>query len=211
MMTFFRHTSLPSIPSVVMLLELLLLSITLALPGELLAEDGAASNSLAAVADVEPTQSLEKSDDKSSTQSRFGKKAEDNSTFSEMLLEMILGLILVIAVMSAMAFIYRRTALFNQAHHQGLKIVTVLSVGPKQKIVLVKMLSSHFLIGVTDHNVNLLKEFTAEDESELAAWLGQAKGKTSVSDAVDQSMAEQTTQQAASFNDVLKKIWSKTT
>ena len=71
-------------------------------------------------------------------------------------MSMILSLFMVLAVIAISAFILKR---FQGVRHSlnGLKIVTSLHVGAKEKLVVVQTGQKQLLLGVTAHQITLLE------------------------------------------------------
>jgi flagellar protein FliO/FliZ len=71
-------------------------------------------------------------------------------------MSMILSLFMVLAVIAISAFILKR---FQGVRHSlnGLKIVTSLHVGTKEKLVVVQAGQKQLLLGVTAHQITLLE------------------------------------------------------
>ena len=71
-------------------------------------------------------------------------------------MSMILSLFMVLAVIATSAFILKR---FQGVRHSlnGLKVVTSLHVGAKEKLVVVQAGQKQLLLGVTAHQITLLE------------------------------------------------------
>ncbi|EXJ09329.1 flagellar biosynthetic protein FliO [Nitrincola nitratireducens] len=78
-------------------------------------------------------------------------------TFSA-IVQMLLGLLLVIAVIFILAAIMRRVALIP-GQHKKLRVVAALSLGQKERVVLVQVGEEQLLLGVSQGQVTLLKSF----------------------------------------------------
>jgi len=74
------------------------------------------------------------------------------------IVQMVLGLLLVIAVIFIIASIMRRVA-FIPGQHKKLKVVAALSLGQKERVVLVQVGNEQLLLGVSQGQVTLLKSF----------------------------------------------------
>ncbi|RAU16564.1 flagellar biosynthetic protein FliO [Nitrincola tibetensis] len=74
------------------------------------------------------------------------------------IVQMVLGLLLVIAVIFIIAAIMRRVA-FLPGQHKKLRIVAALSLGQKERVVLVQVGDEQLLLGVSQGQVTLLKSF----------------------------------------------------
>lgn len=52
----------------------------------------------------------------------------------------------------------------NLNHSSDNKILTTLSLGPNKSVCVVEIAGRVFILGVTDHNINLLQELSVEEE-----------------------------------------------
>ena len=70
-------------------------------------------------------------------------------------LRMIMSLIIVLAIIFLLAFIVKKLKItpHSQKH---LRSVAQLSIGPKERVVVVEVNGEQFMLGVTSNNVNLL-------------------------------------------------------
>lgn len=71
---------------------------------------------------------------------------------------MILSLLMVLALIIVSAFVLKRFNIAQQGNHQ-LSVVTSLSLGAKERIVVVKVGEQQLLLGVTAQQVTLLEKF----------------------------------------------------
>ncbi|WP_019939092.1 flagellar biosynthetic protein FliO [Bordetella sp. FB-8] len=99
-----------------------------------------------------------------------------------------LGLIMVVAVILAMAWMARRTGLVSrQGGSAGLKLVSRLSLGPRQNVIVVQAQDTWLVLGQTATNITVLHTMPAQAAPEapgpdsrsdfpqaLAAKLGKA-------------------------------------
>ena len=72
------------------------------------------------------------------------------------LLETIGGLLLVLALIAFLAWLLRRTGQFNSAANGEMKIIAGLSLGSREKAVLLQVGEQQILVGVTPQNVQTL-------------------------------------------------------
>jgi flagellar protein FliO/FliZ len=70
-------------------------------------------------------------------------------------LSVIASLFIVIAAMLVMAIFYKRMNL-GFANSQGIKIVTALSVGTKERVLVIEVNGQQHLLGVTSQQINHL-------------------------------------------------------
>lgn len=73
-------------------------------------------------------------------------------------LQMILGLIGIVAFIFAIAWIIKRTGTLNPTHSNNLKVVAGLNVGQREKIIVVQVMDQQLLVGVTQTNIQLLSK-----------------------------------------------------
>lgn len=87
-------------------------------------------------------------------------------------LRMIMSLIIVLAIIFLLAFIVKKLKItpHSQKH---LRTIAQLSVGTKERVVVVEVNGEQFMLGVTSNNVNLLHK------------LEQPIEKTQMSDSID--------------------------
>ena len=77
-------------------------------------------------------------------------------------IKMLLGLALVIAAIFALAWLSRRLNMMPGTSQQ-LKIESTLSVGSKEKLLIVEVESQRLLLGVTSQQVSLLQQLSPGD------------------------------------------------
>lgn len=71
-------------------------------------------------------------------------------------LQMFLGLLLVLAIIFAMAWIIRRMGSFQQMSHGALRILGGVSLGQRERIVLVQVGEQQLLIGLAPGQIRTL-------------------------------------------------------
>jgi len=102
---------------------------------------------------------------------------------TQLLLQSIGSLLLVLAILLAMVFAARW---FMQRRPQGgrrLRFVEAMALGSRDKLLLVEVDGKSLLLGVTAQNIRLLAELDAQDgEASASAQQGQQKNSTSEAD-----------------------------
>ncbi len=72
------------------------------------------------------------------------------------LLQTLFGLLLVLALIVAMAWLMKRSQQWHGIGQQQFKVIAALPLGPREKAVLLQVGEQQLLVGVTPQNVNLL-------------------------------------------------------
>lgn len=72
------------------------------------------------------------------------------------LLQTLFGLLLVLALIVAMAWLMKRSQQWHGVGQQQFKVIAALPLGPREKAVLLQVGEQQLLVGVTPQNVNLL-------------------------------------------------------
>ena len=72
--------------------------------------------------------------------------------------QMLFGLFAIVIFIFAVAWIIKRMGTLNPNHSTHLKIVAGLSVGQREKIVVVQVMDEQFLVGITQSNIQLLNK-----------------------------------------------------
>ena len=81
------------------------------------------------------------------------------ATTSSMLIQVTLGLLLVIGLMLALAWLAKRLRLVpGSSHHQALRVMAVLPLGNRERLVLVQLGEQQLLLGVTANQINCLHQ-----------------------------------------------------
>lgn len=75
---------------------------------------------------------------------------------SSALLETLGGLLLVLAIIAFLAWLLRRTGQFNSAANGEMKIIAALSLGSREKAVLLQVGEQQILVGVTPQHIHSL-------------------------------------------------------
>jgi flagellar protein FliO/FliZ len=77
---------------------------------------------------------------------------------SQAIMQVLLGLALVIAIIFILAWVLRRVSNLQQSH-QKMKIVSSLSLGTRERAVLIEVGDRQVLLGVSPGSVSLLESF----------------------------------------------------
>jgi flagellar protein FliO/FliZ len=72
------------------------------------------------------------------------------------LLQTIFGLIVVLAVIVFLGWLLKRSQFFHAAHHGQLKVLGAISLGAREKAVLIQVGDQQLLLGVTPQQINTL-------------------------------------------------------
>jgi len=111
-----------------------------------------------------------------------------------MILQVLVALGFVIALIFATAWIMKKVQLVKPSFGRQIKVIESLSVGRKEKLLLVELNNTNLLIGVGSQSLNVLHEYsTLDDEFEKAVFSG----------------AENSESDGESFSDFLKSILVK--
>lgn len=80
-------------------------------------------------------------------------------TPSESLLPMLTGLLLILAVIFLLAFVFKRFSNFGLSS-KNIKVIESQVVGNKEKLMIIQVQQQQFLIGVTGHTISQLGELS---------------------------------------------------
>lgn len=72
------------------------------------------------------------------------------------MLQWFLSLIVVIIIIAMLAFLAKKSRVFGSSHQQ-LNVVATMPLGPKERLMVVKVGDEQVLLGVTSQQINLLK------------------------------------------------------
>ncbi|GIC78045.1 flagellar biosynthetic protein FliO [Moritella sp. F3] len=75
------------------------------------------------------------------------------------MLQWLLSLLVVLAVILMLAWIAKKSRVFG-SNHQQLQVVATLPLGPKERIMVIKVGEEQVLVGVTGQQISLLKELS---------------------------------------------------
>ena len=92
------------------------------------------------------------------------------------LAEMVLGLVVVLLVIFALARLLQRMNLVSANAGQRMKIVGGLSLGSRERILLLEVGDKHILLGVTPQSVSALHTFDELPEPDPAPTTPPASG-----------------------------------
>ncbi len=87
-------------------------------------------------------------------------------TPADSIIPMLSGLLVILAVIFILAFIFKRFSHFNSNNNQ-IKIVETQIIGHKEKLMVVEIQQQQFLIGVTAQSINQLGELKEKIPSPL--------------------------------------------
>lgn len=91
-------------------------------------------------------------------------------------LRVVFGLLLVVGLIFAVAWLLRRLSSVSMLAGQGMKVVATLSVGPREKVLLVDVGGQQLLLGVAPGRVSHLQSF----EQPVIALDSQPSGEFSI-------------------------------
>ncbi|UZE94946.1 flagellar biosynthetic protein FliO [Alkalimarinus alittae] len=74
-------------------------------------------------------------------------------------LKAILGLISVVVLIFAIAWFVKRFTGLAVSNQQQMRIISAIPVGAKERIALIEVADKQVLVGITQHNINLLHSF----------------------------------------------------
>lgn len=77
---------------------------------------------------------------------------------SQAIMQMLLGLVLVVVVILLLAWLLRRVSNLHQSH-QKMKVISTLSLGTRERAVLIEVGDRQLLLGVSAGRVSLLESF----------------------------------------------------
>ncbi len=106
---------------------------------------------------------------------------------SEQLIKMVLGLLFVLAMIFLVAFLFKKYIGSSFIANASLKTIAGVSVGQKERVVLVQVGDRQILVGVSPGQVNML--YTIEKGSEVC--VKDESKKFSFSEKLKQSMMQQ--------------------
>ena len=87
------------------------------------------------------------------------KTLEDNAEIGvSNYVQMLFGLFAIVIFIFAVAWLIKRMGTLNPNHSNNLKIIAGLSVGQREKIVVVQVMDEQLLIGITQSNIQLLSK-----------------------------------------------------
>jgi flagellar protein FliO/FliZ len=90
------------------------------------------------------------------------------SPFSTML-RMFFGLGLVLAVIAALVWVVKKTPLGQTGNAGGLRVVSAVAIGPKERVVLVDVGETRLVLGVAPGHVVRLLEMERPDDADVSS------------------------------------------
>jgi flagellar protein FliO/FliZ len=88
------------------------------------------------------------------------------------LFRMLFGLGVVLVIIGGMVWLLKRMTPGQTANSGGLRVVSAVAVGPKERVVLVDVGETRLVLGVAPGHVVRLLEMERPDESEIASNIG---------------------------------------
>ncbi len=95
------------------------------------------------------------------------------------MLQMVAGLLLVLFIIGAMAWLLKRFAIFPQAGSGAIKIVASASVGQKERVVIVEVEDARLILGVTPQQINTLHYLSKNSTPEIDSVKNESLAKDS--------------------------------
>ncbi|QIA62810.1 flagellar biosynthetic protein FliO [Vibrio astriarenae] len=95
------------------------------------------------------------------------------------------SLFIVILVIVALMFVLKKMRVPSLLNHKDLAIVRQIPVGQKERLAVVKAGDEHFLVGITQHNINLVSKLETplsddvQDDSTFGSQLSKMLNKNS--------------------------------
>ncbi len=80
-----------------------------------------------------------------------------------------LSLFFVLGLITLLAYLYKRTSIGQGRGNESFKIISSMAIGAKEKLVLIEVGESQFLIGVTNHSINKIHQLSEEEKVTLSA------------------------------------------
>lgn len=92
-------------------------------------------------------------------------KADSSSSQSETS-EVLMGLLAILGLIILLAWFAKRLNLNGMSMGQAIKVQSMMSLGTKEKLVVVEVEGEKLLLGVTPHNITVLKALDATDQTD---------------------------------------------
>ena len=80
------------------------------------------------------------------------------------IISLFLGLIVVLGIFFLVTYLLKRFTGIKGFDHGHMKIVDAMHLGAKEKLVIVKVLDQHILLGISSQGINKLQELEASSE-----------------------------------------------
>lgn len=74
-------------------------------------------------------------------------------------MNMVWGLVFLLALVAGGWWLVKRAGGLQINQHSGLKVIAAISVGPRERVVLIELAGEQWLLGVAPGRVNLLHRF----------------------------------------------------
>lgn len=110
------------------------------------------------------------------------------------IVNMFMGLGLVLALIFIMAWVVKRMGGMQIASSQRLQVLSALSVGTREKVVLIQVENKRLLIGVAQGQVSTLHVLDGEFENEIETVNSGADFKDKLLQALSKTMNKKTTE-----------------
>lgn len=110
------------------------------------------------------------------------------------IVNMFMGLGLVVALIFLMAWVVKRMGGMQLAGSQRLQVLSALSVGTREKVVLIQVENKRLIIGVAQGQVSTLHVLDGEFEKETEAVNNGADFKEKLLQALSKTMKNKTTE-----------------
>ena len=91
---------------------------------------------------------------------------------------MVVGLAAVLGIILLLAWLSKRFNFTAPGGHNNMRLISAMSVGQKEKIVLVEVEGEKLLLGVTPHQINALKELGKTGQTEEEALASESQTNT---------------------------------
>lgn len=84
-----------------------------------------------------------------------------------MYLQVMMNLALVVVVILIYFFVTWKIKTIKSNKGESIEVISMLAVGPKEKLMLVRVENRKILVGATSNHISILSDFTADDNKEL--------------------------------------------
>ena len=88
---------------------------------------------------------------------------------------MLMNLILVLAFMLVLVFILKKMKFAKQSANQAIKVINMVSIGTKEKIILLDVRDKVLLVGVTPNHIQTLHVFDGLHQNQSKEFSGMMK------------------------------------
>ena len=104
------------------------------------------------------------------------KKTVANPVGAEQLANVTLGLLAVLALIFALAWLYRRYGNYTPFNRANIQVLGGVSLGSREKAVLLEVEGTRLLVGVATGHVSTLHVFESSDQVDLQSVAGDSEG-----------------------------------